>query len=70
MSGASLMASLMVSIIGYAVYRYGKGQRRAPHLLTGLTLMIFPYFVDDVLWMSMTAGALLLALWLARKLGW
>lgn len=70
MSGSSLMASLMVSTIGYAVFLFGKRERRAPQLMGGLVLMVFPYFVDSALLMLVIAAALLLGLWLAVRLGW
>lgn len=70
MSGSSLMASLMVSIIGYAVFLFGKRERRVPQLMGGLVLMVFPYFVDSALLMLAIAAALLLGVWLAVRLGW
>jgi hypothetical protein len=66
----SLFASLCVSSVGYVAFAYGKRQRRIPQLVTGLTLMIFPYFVDGVLLMLLFAAALLLVMWVALKLGW
>ncbi len=49
---AWLLVSLFVSLIGFAVFTYGKKQRRAPQLVAGLLLMIYPYFVSDVLVMT------------------
>ncbi len=65
-----LFASLLVSLLGYVAFAYGKRQGRFPQLVTGLTLMVFPYFVDSVLVMLLVAAALGLAMWLALKLGW
>jgi hypothetical protein len=67
---ASLIASFAVSSIGYVAFSYGKRQRRAPQLVVGLTLMVFPYFVDNVVAMLAITAALVLAMWLATKLGW
>jgi len=66
----TLVASLFVSSVGYVAFVYGKRQRRVPQLLTGITLLIFPYFVDSVLVMLLIAGALVASMWLALKLGW
>jgi uncharacterized membrane protein len=63
-NAASLLASLFISTVGYAVFIYGKRQQRAPQLAIGIALMGFPYFVDSALWMFAIAGALLLTLWL------
>jgi hypothetical protein len=65
-----LFASLFVGSVGYVAFAYGRRQRRLPQLLTGLTLMIFPYFVDGVLLMLLVAAALVALMWLAVKLGW
>jgi hypothetical protein len=65
-----LFASLFVGSVGYVAFAYGRRQRRLPQLLTGLTLMIFPYFVDGVLVMLLVAAALVTLMWLAVKLGW
>jgi hypothetical protein len=67
---ASLFASFAVSSIGYVAFAYGKRQRRPPQLIAGLTLMLFPYFVDSVLAMLAIAAVLVLGMWLATKLGW
>lgn len=65
-----LFASLFVSSVGYVAFVYGKRQRRVPQLVTGLTLLIFPYFVDSVALMLAVAAALVGLMWLAVKLGW
>jgi hypothetical protein len=65
-----LFASLFVGSVGYVAFAFGRRQRRLPQLLTGLTLLIFPYFVDSVLVMLLIASALVALMWLALKLGW
>ena len=56
---ASLFASVVISAIGFGLFLYGKRAQRLPHLLTGLALMVFPYFVESVVWMIAIAAALL-----------
>ncbi len=70
MDASSLIASFAVSSVGYVALSYGKRQRRAPQLIAGLLLMVFPYFVDSVPAMLAIAAALVLAMWLATRLGW
>jgi hypothetical protein len=65
----SLLASLLIGVVGFAVFVYGKKQQRAPHLLVGLALMIYPYFVADPAVMTGLAVCLLGLLWGATKVG-
>lgn len=57
----NIIAGLVVSGVGFVFFSYGKKMGRAPHVITGLVLMIFPYFVPGVLLM-LGIGALLCAL--------
>lgn len=66
----SLLSSLLVSSVGMVLFLYGKRQTRLPHLLTGIILMVYPYFVPAPLLMFTIAGVLCVALWLVVKLGW
>jgi hypothetical protein len=43
------MLSALFSLIGTAVFVYGRKQRTATHTLIGIALMIYPYFVSGVL---------------------
>lgn len=44
-----LMLSALFSLIGTAVFVYGRRQRTATHTLIGLALMVYPYFVSGTL---------------------
>lgn len=65
----SLVASLIVSAIGFVVFGYGKRLRRVPQIVVGLVLMAFPYFVPNVVLMASIAAVLLAGLWLAVRCG-
>ena len=52
---SSLFASMMVGLIGTAMFIYGK--------------TIYPWFVPDPLWMSLICVALLAIVWGAGKVG-
>jgi hypothetical protein len=67
---AWLIASLFVGSVGYVAFVYGKRQRRIPHLVLGVMLFVFPYFVDNVGLMLLITALLCLAAWYAVKLGW
>lgn len=69
MNGNSLLASVFVGSVGLGFLIYGKRQRRAPHLLAGIVLMGFPYFVSSVAWMLVIAVVIVGATYLASYLG-
>ncbi len=69
MSGNALLASVVVGSIGLGLLAYGKRQRRAPHAIAGIALMVYPYFVPSVALMFVIAAALLGLLYLATYLG-
>jgi hypothetical protein len=54
-----LMLSFLFSLIGMAVFAYGRKQRTATHTLIGVALMAYPYFVSST-WALIGIGALLL----------
>jgi hypothetical protein len=64
-----LLMSSLVSTIGLALFVYGKKQLRTPQLLTGIALMVFPYFVAGAGWMAGIACLLLAAMQLALRAG-
>jgi hypothetical protein len=46
---AALLWGLLFASIGLGYFIYGKQQRAAVPLVCGLALMVFPYFVPNVL---------------------
>jgi len=66
----ALLAAIMIGVVGLGAFIYGKRQSRLPHMIAGIGLMGYPYFVTNVLLMAGIAMALLAALWLAVRLGW
>jgi len=54
-----IFLSFLFSMIGMAIFTYGRRQRTATHTLTGLALMGYPYFVRGTLPM-IGVGVLLL----------
>jgi len=69
LDGNSLLASLLVSSVGFVSFAYGKKQRRLPQMVAGVGLMGFPYFVSSVPWMFGIAAVLIGALVAAVRLG-
>ena len=47
-SAATILWGLWFGSIGFAYCMYGRKQKRAVPLVCGVVLMIFPYFVNNV----------------------
>jgi hypothetical protein len=65
----ALLASVVVGSVGLGFFIYGKRQQRAPHLVVGLVLMVFPYLVGSVGLMAIIAVALVGLLAVASYVG-
>lgn len=70
MNSSSLFASMIIGTIGFGFFLYGKKQQRWPQLVTGIVLMVFPYFVGGVALMLAISGAVVGAMMLALRAGW
>jgi hypothetical protein len=68
-SPGAIMVSLVVGGAGFVAFMYGKKQRRPPQLITGIVLMVFPYFVPRPLPCLAIGAGLLGVMWLAIHLG-
>ena len=64
-----LFASLLVSSVGYILFHYGRKLRRAPQIVAGIAMLVYPYFVHNVIVMIAVAAGLLLLTWAAVYLG-
>ena len=49
MSTSLLLWGLLFGSVGFGYFLYGKRQRAVVPLVCGIALMIFPYFVSNVL---------------------
>lgn len=67
---STLAAGFLVSGVGFVLFSYGRKMGRAPHVLGGLVLMVFPYFVPGV-WLMLGIAAVLSGLvYLATRAGY
>ena len=64
-----LFASLIVSSVGYILFHYGRKLRRAPQAVAGIAMMVYPYFVHNLVVMIAVAAGLSLVTWFAVYLG-
>jgi hypothetical protein len=60
MDATWLMLSSLFSLIGFAVFTYGRRHRTATHTAIGAALMAYPYFVSSTVAL-VGIGTLLLA---------
>ncbi len=60
MNAAVLLWGLLFSSIGLGFFLYGKKQRAVVPLVCGLVLMVYPYFIPNVIAL-VTIGAVLTA---------
>ena len=65
-----LFLSLFPAGIGFVLFVYGKKQARWPQLVAGLLFMVYPYFVDSLLSLTVVGASIGIALWAAVRGGW
>ncbi|MFQ5668104.1 MAG: hypothetical protein ACE5I7_16950 [Candidatus Binatia bacterium] len=68
MNTAWFMWSSLFSLIGLAVFVYGRRQRRGAPTLVGAGLMVYPYFVSSTLALVGIGAGLVCGLVLASRL--
>lgn len=66
----SLIAGLVVSGVGFVFFSYGRKMGRAPHVITGIIMMVFPYVVPSVLAMFAIGALLCGLLYMATRAGY
>lgn len=70
MDPGALFLSFFVSLVGFVLFRFGKKHTRPPQLVGGLVLMVFPYFLSDVIWVLIVSTVILGLVWGAVKSGY
>jgi hypothetical protein len=67
---SSLFLDLVIGLVGFALFIYGRKAARGPQLVAGLLLMVYPYFVSSALQMFWIGAAIIGGLAGALWLGW
>ena len=44
-----LTSGILIGMVGFVMFTYGRKQESPPALLTGLILCVYPYFVSSLL---------------------
>jgi hypothetical protein len=65
-----LFLSLIPSGVGFVLFIYGKKEARFPQLISGLLLMVYPFFADTVTTLVVWGVVIGAGLWWALRLGW
>jgi hypothetical protein len=68
--GTNMLLGMLSGTVGLALLIYGKKQVRPPHMLIGLVLMVFPYFMPNAWFTGGIALGLVAALAAAVRMGW
>jgi len=66
---AALLASILISGVGFGLFGYGKKLRRTPHIATGILMMVYPYFISSAGTMFVIGGVLLALLAALVRMG-
>jgi hypothetical protein len=66
---ATLFAGLVVSAVGFVLFRYGKSQERIPQMVVGVMMMVAPIFSGGPLLTLAIGGGLGATLWLGVRMG-
>lgn len=69
LDGNSLVLSLIIGCVGFVCFAYGKRQRRAPQMIAGVILSVYPYFISNLIVMAAIAVLVLVLLGVAIRLG-
>ena len=69
MDAQNIVIAFFVGLVGFALFVYGKRQSRWPHMLAGVVLMIYPYFVSIPALSAAIGIGVLAALWLLVRFG-
>lgn len=64
-----LLASMLVSGIGFVLFSFGRRRERFLFTVIGVVMLVYPVFVSNIAWMLAIAPVLLLLLWIATRLG-
>jgi hypothetical protein len=66
----SIFVAIFLGLIGMALILYGRKEGRWPHIIVGLLLVVYPYFVGNVVIQILIAVVLLAGLSLVSRLGY
>ncbi|AXY60776.1 amino acid transport protein [Acinetobacter sp. WCHAc010052] len=66
MDTTALLLGVIFSSVGLGYFIYGRKQKMSMPFVCGLSLMIFPYFIENTIFMGLTGSLLSIIPWLLR----
>ena len=61
-----IFITFILSLLGYAVFRYGKNVGKVSWIVSGIAMCVFPYFVTNVVAiLGISAGLIVIPYFLA-----
>lgn len=66
-SFAAIWSNLMIGLLGFSFFLYGKKAARPYPLIAGLAMSIYPFFISSPLWLWTITAAILAALYALRE---
>jgi hypothetical protein len=66
-STAYIVGSILFSIVGFIIYRYGKKTAQPTPKWLGVALMFYPYLISDTLMLYIVGAGLCVAAYMYRK---
>jgi hypothetical protein len=70
LSPSGIVIGVFVGLIGLGLLTYGRKEVRVPHMVVGLILLVYPYFVGNWIAVLAIAAALIGALAFVSRLGY
>lgn len=70
LSANSLLLGAFISLVGMALLLYGRKAARGPHIVVGLVLIVYPYFIGSLVIEVVIGVLLLVGLALVSRLGY
>lgn len=56
---AGMIAGMIAGVFGTAYFVYGKRQPKFAPMICGVALCVYPYFIDNLVWLCVIGAVLL-----------
>ena len=70
LSMSGIVLGIFIGLIGLALLSYGRKEVRIPHMVVGVVLLVYPYFVGNWIAVLVVAAALVGGLAFVSHLGY
>ncbi len=70
LSLSTIVLGLFIGLVGFALVTYGRKEMRVPHIVVGVILLVYPYFIGNWIAILAIAAFLIGALAFVSHLGY